>query len=79
MKIYLFNSQTGAYLGETFADEAPLKRGEYLLPDDATVIPPPQFEPGEILFFNRQEQRWEFVRHPGRAASRLRDTLDTEK
>jgi len=64
MKIYLFNSETGAYLGETFADESPLKRGEYLLPDDATLIPPPQVEPGQIPFFIIQEQRWEVRNHP---------------
>jgi len=79
MKIYLFNPETGAFLGEAFADESPWKRGEYLLPDDATTIPPPQSEPGQIPFYNIQDQRWEFVKHPGRAASRLRDTLDTEK
>jgi len=67
MKIYLFNPVNGAYLGEAFADESPWKRGEYLIPDDATLIPPPQGEAGEIPFFNIQEQRWEFANHPGRA------------
>jgi hypothetical protein len=76
MKIYLFNPVNGAYLGEAFADEAPWRRGEYLLPDDATLIPPPQGEPGEVPCFNSQEQRWEFANHDVRAASRLRDTLD---
>ena len=37
MKIYLFNLVTGAYLGEDFADEDPFKRGEYVIPDDATT------------------------------------------
>lgn len=76
MKIYLFNALNGAYLGEAFADESPWERGEYLVPEDATTIPPPQGEPGQIPFFNRQEQRWEFHNHPGHAARRLRDTLD---
>jgi len=78
MKVYLFNPVNGAYLGEAFADESPWKRGEYLIPDDATLIPPPQGESGEIPFFNIQDQRWVFANHPGRAASRLRDTLDNE-
>ncbi|MRR05966.1 MAG: hypothetical protein EG828_03330 [Deltaproteobacteria bacterium] len=77
-KIYLFNLKTGAYLGEDFADESPWKRGEYLIPDDATLIPPPQVEPGQMPFFTIREQRWEIRNHPGRAASRLRDTLDNE-
>ncbi|MDD2338000.1 MAG: hypothetical protein PHD01_15675 [Geobacteraceae bacterium] len=76
MKIYLFNPETGAYLGEAFADEAPFKRGQYIIPDDATTIPPPQVEPGQIPFFNILEQRWRVFNRPGSAASRLSDTLD---
>lgn len=76
MKIYLFNPVNGAYLGEAFADESPWKRGEYLIPDDATQIPPPWGEPGKIPFFNTQEQRWVLVDHPGNARNQSRDTLD---
>jgi len=77
-KIYLFNLETGAYLGEDFADEAPLKRGEYIIPDDATMIPPPQVEPGQMPFFIIREQRWEIRNYPGCVASRLRDKPDNE-
>ena len=77
MKIYLFNSETGAYLGEAFADEAPFRRGEYIIPDDATTIPPPQLEPGQIPLFKIREQCWEVFNRPGRAANRLSDTLDS--
>jgi hypothetical protein len=59
MKIYYYNPETGAYLGEDFADEAPSKRGEYIIPEDATMIPPPQVEAGQMPFFNVREQRWE--------------------
>jgi hypothetical protein len=78
MKIYLFNPVTGAYLGEAFADEAPFRRGEYVIPDDATTIPPPPLEPGQVPLFKVREQRWEVITSPGRAASRLRDTLEYE-
>jgi hypothetical protein len=61
MKIYLFNPDTGAYLGEAFADEAPFRRGEYVMPDDATTIPPPPHEPGQILLFKTNEQCWEII------------------
>jgi hypothetical protein len=76
MKIYLFNFETGAYLGEDFADEAPLKRGEYSIPDDATMIPPPQVEPGQMPFFNVREQRWEVRTIPSLRKNLSRDKLD---
>ena len=62
MKIYLFNPETGVYLGEDFADEAPMKQGGYILPPDATTIAPPAVERGQVLVFNSAEERWEI--HP---------------
>ena len=59
MKIYLFNPETGVYLGEDFADEAPMKQGEYILPPDATTIAPPAIAHGQILVFNLAEECWE--------------------
>jgi hypothetical protein len=59
MKIYLFNPETGVYLGEDFADEAPMKQGEYIIPPDATTIAPPAIERGQVLVFNFVEERWE--------------------
>ena len=73
MKIYLFNSETGAYLGEAFADEAPFRRGEYIIPDDATTIPPPQVEHGQMPFFNTRDQRWEV-----RSIAALRESLSSD-
>jgi hypothetical protein len=59
MKIYLFNPETGIYLGEDFADEAPMRLSEYVLPPDATTIAPPRVERGQILVFNVAEERWD--------------------
>ena len=59
MKIYLFNSETGVYLGEDFADGAPMKRGAFVLPPDATTIAPPAVGPDQIPVFNAGEQQWE--------------------
>lgn len=59
MKIYRFSLETGVFQGEDFADEAPLNRGEYIIPDDATTIPPPSLKRGEVPFFNPREQQWE--------------------
>ena len=74
MKIYHFRLETGAYLGEDFADEAPLKRGDYIIPEDATIIPPPQVEPGQLPFFNIRDQRWEVRTIPA-----VRETLSRYK
>jgi hypothetical protein len=76
MKIYRFNPDTGAYLGEDFADEAPLKRGDHIIPDDATMIPPPQVERGQMPFFNIRDQHWEIRTIPSLLKSPSRDKLD---
>jgi hypothetical protein len=59
VKIYLFNPETGVYLGEGFADEAPMKRGDFVLPHDATTIAPPEGGRGHILVFDLDAQCWE--------------------
>lgn len=76
MKIYRFNPETGAYLGEDYADEAPSKRGDYIIPADATTIPPPQVEQGQMPFFNIRDQRWEVRTIPSLRKSLSRDKLD---
>jgi len=59
MKIYLFNPETGVYLGEDFADRAPMKQGGYILPPAATTIAPPTVGHGRIPVFNFAGERWE--------------------
>lgn len=59
MKIYLFNPETGIYLGEDFADEAPMKRGEFVLPPDATTIAPPERGQGQVPVFSVAKNQWE--------------------
>lgn len=63
MKIYLFSPETGIYLGEDFADKSSFEGGVFRIPLDATTIPPPPVEKGQILIFNKGERRWE-VRNP---------------
>lgn len=58
VKIYLFNPETGVYLGEDFADEAPMERGRYVVPPDATTIAPPLTKRGQVPIFNVAEQSW---------------------
>jgi hypothetical protein len=76
MKIYHFSLETGAFLGEDFADEDPLKRGNYIIPDDATMIPPPRVERGQMPFFNVCDQRWEIRTITSSPKNPLRDKLD---
>jgi hypothetical protein len=57
MKIYLFSAETGLYLGEDFADKRLL--GDIVIPADATTIAPPRVEPGQVLLFDTDRQRWE--------------------
>jgi hypothetical protein len=66
MKIYLFDPETRIYLGEDFADEAPLKRGEYIIPPAATAIAPPEGGRGHIMVFDVDAQCWEVRSHAER-------------
>ncbi|GLI39781.1 hypothetical protein KI811_00955 [Geobacter hydrogenophilus] len=62
MKIYRFDTQTGVYLGEDFTDDPGM--GTPILPSDSTTIAPPQVKPGDTLYFNEREQRWEVRNRP---------------
>ena len=74
MKIYLFDTETGIYLGEDFADEGD-RPGEYRLPEGATTIAPPERADG-IPRFDPARQRWEVLLSPDRQVTGLRGRLD---
>jgi|ERR1039457_6494930 hypothetical protein len=59
MKIYLFDSETGVYLGEDFTDEAPMCKGRDAVPPDATTIAPPLYRHGEVPVFSDVKNQWE--------------------
>ena len=61
MKIYLFNPENGAYLGEDFSDEPPMRQGRAAVPPDATTIEPPPFRCGEVPVFTVTENQWEIM------------------
>jgi len=71
MRIYLFNLETGVYLGEDFADEAPMKRGVFVIPPDATTVAPPHVEPGQVLVFNVGKKGWEIHRRQGNCSAKV--------
>lgn len=56
MKIYLFNPETGVYLGEDFADDSVISG--IILPAGATTLAPPPFGKREVPVFVEEENRW---------------------
>jgi hypothetical protein len=75
VKIYLFNPETGIYVGEDFADKIIGPQGVLAIPPDATEIAPPQVEPGQILVFNDRLQRWDVREGPASARTSSYDKL----
>lgn len=59
MKIYLFNPESGVYLGEDFADGSPMCQGRETVPPYATTIAPPPYRRGEVPVFTADENKWE--------------------
>ena len=51
MKIYHYDKQTRAYVGEDLADPNPLEEGEFLIPACATPIKPPEVETDQVAVF----------------------------
>jgi hypothetical protein len=64
MKIYLFNPETGVYLGEGYADEAPMGRNSSVVPPYATTLAPPSAVRGQLPVFNAAKQRWHIRQRP---------------
>ncbi|QWV93415.1 hypothetical protein KP004_19975 [Geomonas oryzisoli] len=56
MKIYLFNTEDGLYLGEDYADDA--MAGGLNVPAGATAIAPPPYGRREVPVFVAAENRW---------------------
>lgn len=50
--IYLFDKETKKYIGQEFAYESATKRGEYIIPENATTVVPPETVDGYDLVFN---------------------------
>jgi hypothetical protein len=59
MKIYLFDPESGIYLGEDFAEPPFFKGDPPVVPPDATTIAPPPYSRGEVPVFNVRQKRWE--------------------
>ena len=56
MKTYLFNPENGLYAGETFEDTDMLQYEEGM-----TLVPPPDFEHGQVPVFDRRKNEWTVI------------------
>lgn len=56
MKTYLFNPENGLYTGETFEDTDMLQYEEGI-----TLVPPPEFEHGQVPVFDHQKNEWTVI------------------
>lgn len=59
MQIYHYSHKTGEYIGTGVADESPLEPGVWLIPANATSIPPLQPLDGHIVTF--MGDAWEYI------------------
>ena len=53
MKVYLFDSKTGVYEGESFEEPDMLQHE-----DGLTAISPPDYGHGQVPVFDRQKRTW---------------------
>jgi hypothetical protein len=53
MKVYLYNTDTGAYLGEDYSSEKTALDGE-----GETIVAPPPYEQGEVVIFDQASCEW---------------------
>lgn len=51
MKIYYFDEATRALIGDGTADPDPMTPGSYLVPANATPVPPPSAPAGMVAVF----------------------------
>jgi hypothetical protein len=56
MKVYLFNTESGLYEGETFEEAGMLQYEEGI-----TSIPPPDYEHGQVPVFDRSKNGWAVI------------------
>jgi hypothetical protein len=56
MKVYLFDTKTGLYVGESFEEAAMLQHE-----DGLTTSPPPDYDHGQVPVFDRQKNSWAVI------------------
>ena len=56
MKVYLFDTQSGLFEGETFEEPDMIQYEEGITP-----IPPPEYEHGQVPVFDRRRNEWAVI------------------
>jgi hypothetical protein len=56
MKVFLFNTESGLYEGETFEEAGMLQYAE-----GVTTVPPPDYERGQVPVFDRKNNVWAVI------------------
>lgn len=56
MKVYLFNTESGLYEGETF-EEADMLQYE----EGITTVSPPAYEQGQVPVFDKRKNQWAVI------------------
>ncbi|WP_027339929.1 hypothetical protein [Halonatronum saccharophilum] len=59
MKVYYFDKATKELTGIGEANISPANPSKFLIPANATDVPPPDCEKGEVVIFNQEENQWE--------------------
>lgn len=60
MKIYIYNTKTGEYIGEQNAQPNPKRAGEFLYPENSTTKTPPSLKQNESVVF--KDGQWNIVK-----------------
>jgi hypothetical protein len=58
MKTYNYNPETFEYVGEGLADPDPLEPGNWLIPGNSVVIPPPLPVEGKTINYDTEAKAW---------------------
>ena len=75
MKVYLFDTQSGLYEGESFE-----KAGMLQYVEGITTVPAPGYGHGYIPVFDKDRQVWEVIPHSlARQLLQVNATVDQEK
>ena len=63
MNVFNYDRDTFAYIGYSEADIDPIDKG-YLIPAHATEIEPLEEKDGYVICFNKEDNKWEYVKIP---------------
>lgn len=74
MKIYNYDGVSGVFVSESTAQENPKHKGQYLMPPNSTIIPPPSYNKNEIPVF--KNSYWKII--PDYRGSRIINTETLE-